>query len=585
LNNSSLLAGLDEAQLAAVTTTSGAVAIYAGAGSGKTRVLTSRIAYAVNQKVVNPKNILAVTFTTRAADEMALRLAQLGIRDLAVRTFHSAAFRQLKFFWPEVVGGAVPKITTDKYSLVKAALLKVGGGQDSQSIKDAVSEIEKAKVNRIDPQDLAVGKIQDAYQVYLDKNDELNQIDFEDALLLLVAMLEEHPNLARRVQNAFSWFSVDEYQDVNPLQQNLLDLWLGNSQEVCVVGDTAQTIYSFAGASAENLLNFTVRYPRASVFKLNRNYRSAGEIVSAANKVLSAMGSSRAGIGGLVSTRAITGEVKLERYNSDWHEAQVIAKKIQTLIKAGANPAEIAVLYRINWQAEVLKKAFDAESIPYWLQSTDRYDFKQRVEPRVSLATMHATKGLEWQTVFLIGLSEGILPISQAVSEEEILEEQRLFYVAITRARDNLFLSWAKTRDEASQLRLKSRFLKLLAVESDAVVDQTEFSIKQPNYQAPIKKASKKCKQCKTGLMTGAELTLGRCNRCASSTPEPLYRAAFTARSELAIKEGIPEFLILTDAMLMALVDAWYEKADPALVSKEKWEQYQDLIVGALSQI
>ncbi len=585
MNNSSLLAGLDEAQLAAVTTTSGAVAIYAGAGSGKTRVLTSRIAYAVNQKVVNPKNILAVTFTTRAADEMALRLAQLGIRDLAVRTFHSAAFRQLKFFWPEVVGGAVPKITTDKYSLVKAALLKVGGGQDSQSIKDAVSEIEKAKVNRIDPQDLAVGKIQDAYQVYLDKNDELNQIDFEDALLLLVAMLEEHPNLARRVQNAFSWFSVDEYQDVNPLQQNLLDLWLGNSQEVCVVGDTAQTIYSFAGASAENLLNFTERYPRASVFKLNRNYRSAGEIVSAANKVLSAMGSSRAGIGGLVSTRAITGEVKLERYNSDWHEAQVIAKKIQTLIKAGANPAEIAVLYRINWQAEVLKKAFDAESIPYWLQSTDRYDFKQRVEPRVSLATMHATKGLEWQTVFLIGLSEGILPISQAISEEEILEEQRLFYVAITRARDNLFLSWAKTRDESSQLRLKSRFLKLLAVESDAVVDQTEFSIKQPNYQAPVKKASKKCKKCKTGLMTGAELTLGRCNRCASSTPESLYRAAFTARSELAIKEGIPEFLILTDAMLMALVDAWYEKADPALVSKEKWDEYQDLIVGALSQV
>lgn len=585
MNNSSLLAGLDEAQLAAVTTTSGAVAIYAGAGSGKTRVLTSRIAYAVNQKVVNPKNILAVTFTTRAADEMALRLAQLGIRDLAVRTFHSAAFRQLKFFWPEVVGGAVPKITTDKYSLVKAALLKVGGGQDSQSIKDAVSEIEKAKVNRIDPQDLAVGKIQDAYQVYLDKNDELNQIDFEDALLLLVAMLEEHPNLARRVQNAFSWFSVDEYQDVNPLQQNLLDLWLGNSQEVCVVGDTAQTIYSFAGASAENLLNFTERYPRASVFKLNRNYRSAGEIVSAANKVLSAMGSSRAGIGGLVSTRAITGEVKLERYNSDWHEAQVIAKKIQTLIKAGANPAEIAVLYRINWQAEVLKKAFDAESIPYWLQSTDRYDFKQRVEPRVSLATMHATKGLEWQTVFLIGLSEGILPISQAISEDEILEEQRLFYVAITRARDNLFLSWAKTRDESSQLRLKSRFLKLLAVESDAVVDQTEFSIKQPNYQAPVKKASKKCKKCKTGLMTGAELTLGRCNRCASSTPEPLYRAAFTARSELAIKEGIPEFLILTDAMLMALVDAWYEKADPALVSKEKWDEYQDLIVGALSQV
>jgi DNA helicase-2/ATP-dependent DNA helicase PcrA len=583
--NDLYLKGLDEAQLAAATTTSGAVAIYAGAGSGKTRVLTSRIAYAVNTKVVNPKNILAVTFTTRAADEMALRLAQLGIRDLAVRTFHSAAIRQLRFFWPEVVGGSVPKITTDKFASVKAALKKVGGAQDAQSVKDTLSEIEKAKVNRLDPQDLPIGKTQDAYQAYLDRNDELNQIDFEDALLLLVAMLEEHPNLARRVQNAFSWFSVDEYQDVNPLQQNLLDLWLGNSQEVCVVGDTAQTIYSFTGASAENLIKFTDRYPRASVFKLNRNYRSATKIVETANKVLNTLSSQRAGIGGLVATRETAGEVKLERFNSDWHEAQAVAKKIKELIINGADPAEIAVLYRINWQAEILKTALDAEGVSYWLQSTDRYDFKQKVEPRVSLATMHATKGLEWERVFLIGLSDGILPISQAVSEDEVLEEQRLFYVAITRARDYLHLSWAKARDEGSALRLKSRFLKLLTNQADEITDQTEFSIKQPHYPKPVKKLAKKCKKCKAGLMSGVEITLSRCSRCESDTPKEFYEAVFAARSELAIKEGIVEFLILTDAMLMALVDAWFEKTDPNLVSKEKWEQHQDLIIGALSQI
>ncbi|MGA0798785.1 MAG: UvrD-helicase domain-containing protein, partial [Candidatus Nanopelagicales bacterium] len=249
-----LLSQLDEAQRAAVTTTSGAVAIYAGAGSGKTRVLTRRIAYAVDKKIVNPKNILALTFTTRAADEMALRLAQLGIRDIAVRTFHSAALRQLKFFWPDVVGGQLPKITSDKYSMVKAALKKVGGSQDPQQVKNTISEIEKAKVSRLGPESLPQGSVQEAYRAYLEKNDELNQIDFEDALLLLVAIMEEHPNIAKRVQNTFNWFSVDEYQDVNPLQQNLLDLWLGNSQEICVVGDTAQTIYTFAGANPGNLL-------------------------------------------------------------------------------------------------------------------------------------------------------------------------------------------------------------------------------------------------------------------------------------------------------------------------------------------
>lgn len=583
--NQRLLDELDEAQRAAVTTTSGAVAIYAGAGSGKTRVLTRRIAYAVEKKIVNPKNILALTFTTRAADEMALRLAQLGIRDIAVRTFHSAALRQLKFFWPDVVGGPLPKIANDKYSLVKAALKKVGASQDPQQIRNAISEIEKAKVNRLGPEGLPIGKIQDAYRAYTDTNDELNQIDFDDALLLLVAILEEHPNIAKRVQNAFSWFSVDEYQDVNPLQQNLLDLWLGNSQEICVVGDTAQTIYSFAGANPSNLLEFTERFPRASVFKLNRNYRSTGAIVDTANKILSQMKKSSASIGGLVSTQDSSGQVILERYNSDWHEAKSIAKKIKELISAGQNPAEIAVLYRINWQAEVLKQALQDENIEYWMQAEDRYEFKQRLEPRVSLATMHATKGLEWTNVFLIGLSEGILPISQAVTEDEILEEQRLFYVAVTRAKNFLHLSWAKAKDESSPLRSKSRFLKILNLDTLAPLDETDYAINTPEYTAPIKKASVKCKKCKTGLLTGAEITLGRCNRCPADTPENFYKVAFEKRSEIANRENLPEFLVFTDSMLMALVDAWYEKSEPAPFAKAKWELYRGELETALSQV
>ncbi|MGA0883335.1 MAG: ATP-dependent helicase [Candidatus Nanopelagicales bacterium] len=579
-----LLSQLDEAQRAAVTTTSGAVAIYAGAGSGKTRVLTRRIAYAVDKKIVNPKNILALTFTTRAADEMALRLAQLGIRDIAVRTFHSAALRQLKFFWPDVVGGQLPKITSDKYSMVKAALKKVGGSQDPQQVKNTISEIEKAKVSRLGPESLPQGSVQEAYRAYLEKNDELNQIDFEDALLLLVAIMEEHPNIAKRVQNTFNWFSVDEYQDVNPLQQNLLDLWLGNSQEICVVGDTAQTIYTFAGANPGNLLQFTEQFPNASVFKLNRNYRSSKEIVNTANKVLSQMKNSTAAIKGLVVTKESQGEVLLQRYNSDWQEAKAVAKKIKDLIAGGINPAEIAVLYRINWQAEILKQALQAEAIEFWLQAEDRYEFKQRVEPRISLATMHATKGLEWSHVFLIGLSEGILPISQAITEDEVLEEQRLFYVAITRARDYLHLSWAKAKDEASPLRAKSRFLKLLNLESTAIADQTDFAINTPEYRAPVKKASVKCKKCKSGLFTGTEITLGRCNRCSADTPTELYQAAFTKRSEIANRENLPEFLVFTDAMLMALVDAWYEKSEPSSFAKAKWDLYKTELESVLNQ-
>lgn len=581
----SLLLDLDEAQLAAVTTTSGAVAIYAGAGSGKTRVLTRRIAYAVSKQVVNPKNVLALTFTTRAADEMALRLAQLGIRDLAVRTFHSAALRQLRFFWPDVIGGPLPKITTDKFNLVKSALKQLGAGQDIQTIRDVVSEIEKAKVNRLEPDSLPVERVREAYRLYLEKNDELNQIDFEDALLLLVAILEEHPNIARRVQNAFSWFSVDEYQDVNPLQQNLLDLWLGNSQEICVVGDTAQTIYTFAGADPKNLLKFTERFPRASVFKLNRNYRSAEKIVETANKVLSAMGRSHAAVGGLVATRDLSGEVKLERFNSDWREAQAVSKKIKEMINSGTNPAEIAILYRINWQAEILKTALTSDGINFWLQAEERYEFKQRVEPRISLATMHATKGLEWANVFLIGLSEGIMPISQAVSEEEILEEQRLFYVAVTRARDFLHLSWAKAKEESSPARTKSRFLKLLNLQAATVSDQTDFAINKPDYPAAVQKAAVRCKKCRKGLISGAEITVGRCNRCPSDTPSEFYRAALKVRSEIASKENVPEFLVLTDAMLIALVDAWFDKTDPAVIASEKWNLYRVDLEKALAQV
>ena len=551
------LDSLDTAQRAVVEALEGPVVIYAGAGSGKTRAITHRIAHGCNQKIYEPQKVLAVTFTTRAADEMSLRLSALGIRNVATRTFHSAALRQLKYFWPKAIGGETPKVIENKFKVLSAALEKTSLGNSKSSIREYLSVIESAKTNRLDPDSLSDPDQATAYQAYLDFTNKNNIIDFEDVLLLLVAVLEDSEDFADEVHQNYQWLTVDEYQDVNPLLQRLLELWLGENRNICVVGDSAQTIYSFAGASSKPLEDFTKKYEDASVFRLNRNYRSKPEIIDYANKLLAQMPSSSASVGSLMSTKEAGEKVAVLPFVNDSAEADWIAQSIVDLLQGGQKETDIVVLARINSQLELVAAALEERGVDFWLQTGERYSIKNRLEPRITLATIHATKGLEWENVFIMGASDGLLPYVQADSDAEIAEELRLFYVAITRAKEKLFITWARSRDTGGKDRIKSRFLTKIDTETlTKANDETEFAPSKQRHN--YKKELMRCTICDKALVSATEIILQRCKICPSPTPQEYLTAGLEWRSNQAVVDDIPEFLVLSNAALEAFVDALY---------------------------
>ena len=274
--------------------------VLAGAGTGKTRAITHRIAYGVHAGAYQPQRVLAVTFTARAAGEMRTRLRDLGVAGVQARTFHAAALRQLHYFWPQAVGGAAPEVMSHKAPAVAQAAASLRLQFDRTGIRDLAAEVEWAKVNMLTPETYAAAATAsrreppgiDAtgmarlLEVYEQVKSDRGVIDFEDVLLVTVGILAERDDIARTVRQQYRHFVVDEYQDVNTLQQRLLDLWLGERDDICVVGDPAQTIYSFTGASPRHLLGFTQRHQKARVVRLVRNYRSTPQIVSLANLVV-----------------------------------------------------------------------------------------------------------------------------------------------------------------------------------------------------------------------------------------------------------------------------------------------------------
>lgn len=533
------LQNLDEEQRAAASAIRGPVLIIAGAGTGKTRTITHRIAHAIESGVTEPSRTLALTFTARAAAELRLRLATLGFPGVQAHTFHSSAWRQLQFFWNEAIGGKPFRILSQKSDVIASALATVGRSKSGITIRDIATEIEWAKGQEIAPEDylriaqerarvapnnLSLAEVAQVYQTYDGLKQEAGQLDFEDILLLLVGILEEQNSIIDRVRAQYRFFTIDEYQDVSPLQQRLLNLWLGNRKEICVVGDPDQSIFSFAGSTNEYILGFTKRYPDAQVFSLNQNYRSSSQIVHVANKIMDRE---------LVSVRGKgTSNVRLSAHGSESAESEKITERIRGLIKSGVDSRDIAVLFRRNDQLQEYAQQLIALGIPVNIQGYNQgqrsffydgkikeairlirggalardsaldgidlveqviailsavgwhpdrssgddarlrliefvADFQERVpqatlrdlikefeereqsnvEPEsigVVLSSIHSAKGLEWDHVFLPKLREGVLPISYALSSDELVEqERRLFYVAITRARDSLTLSYS----------------------------------------------------------------------------------------------------------------------------------------------
>ncbi len=413
----SILVGLDPEQSEVVTSIRGPVCVIAGAGTGKTRVITHRIAYAIAAGVTDPTKTLALTFTARAAGEMRARLRTLGVPNAAARTFHSAALKQLMYFWPYSFGGTFPKLLTTKAGFLSEAM----GRSDTslvpgvQTLREISGEIEWAKALQTAPSDyveeaLGAGRtlripngrpdkenfseVAKVYQAYETLKHQERVIDFEDVLLLTVGMLEEDRDVRERVRDQYRYFTVDEYQDVSPLQQRLLNLWLGDRDDICVVGDAAQTIYSFAGATSGFLLGFTQRFPKAQVIRLTRGYRSTPEIIEMANQVLKA-GTSNVDHE-LVSMNERGEKLELNSFATTSAEVNAV---VDAIVNLGSTHSDIAILARTNSQLDPYEVALKNRGVETQLKNAER--FFDRVDVRDAMrvirsASVLPSEGGDW---------------------------------------------------------------------------------------------------------------------------------------------------------------------------------------------
>jgi DNA helicase-2/ATP-dependent DNA helicase PcrA len=399
-----LLEALDPEQREVAVAVRGPVRVLAGAGTGKTRAITHRIAYGVATGVYNPTQVLAVTFTTRAAGEMRTRLRLLGAHGVQARTFHSAALRQARYFWPRVYGGELPPLLDSKLALVGTAARRNRVDTQAAALRDLASEIEWCKVSNVRPDDyprvaedrgrevsgVDPATVARVFASYEDVKREAARIDMEDVLLCAAAILAEDERVAAEVRRQYHHFVVDEFQDVSPIQAALLDLWLGGRHDLCVVGDPAQTIYSFAGASAHHLLDFPTRHPGTTSIELVRNYRSSPQVIEAANTLM------KDGAAGGVRLRAqqpAGPAVTYREHPDEVDEAEAVAAEISRLLAEGVPAREIAVLFRINAQSEAFEEALAARSVPYVVRGAERFFARPEVRQAVTLLRGQARAG------------------------------------------------------------------------------------------------------------------------------------------------------------------------------------------------
>ena len=615
-----MLAGLDPEQREAAIAVRGPVCILAGAGTGKTRAITHRIAYAVRSGAVPPTQLLAVTFTARAAGELRGRLRALGAQGVQARTFHAAALRQLQYFAPRVLGGAMPEVVPNPLRLVGNAAARLRMRVDRAELRDLAAEIDWAKATLATPgtypqRAREAGRettstpetVAKLYAEYEQTKRRSGQIDFADMLLIMSAAMEEHADVAEQIRSQYRHFVVDEYQDVSPLQQRLLDAWVGDRTDLCVVGDANQTIYSFAGASPDHLLGFRRRFPDAVLVRLHRDYRSTPQVVALANSLV---GRGESGLT-LVGQRPDGPQPTFAEFDDEPAEAANVAAQCRALIDAGTPAAEIAILFRINAQSEVYEQALTQSGVAYVLRGGERFfdrpeirearlllrgaarsgedstesladavrgvlgslgwypdnappggaarerweslaalvtladdvaaartdahleAFVAELDERagaqhaptvqgVTLASLHSAKGLEWDAVFLVGLTDTTLPYQHATTPEQIAEERRLLYVGITRARERLAMSWALARSPGQRRgRRASRFLDGLRPSTPHVAPRAKSKTPRPEAE-------------------DAEL-FGRLRDW---------------RKAQATAQKVPPYVVFSDATLVAIADA-----------------------------
>ncbi|WP_163645780.1 ATP-dependent DNA helicase UvrD2 [Mycobacterium conspicuum] len=681
-----LTAGLDDEQREAVLAARGPVCVLAGAGTGKTRTITARIAQLVASGHVAPGQVLAVTFTQRAAGEMRSRLRALeaaggaspGIGSVQALTFHAAARRQLRYFWPRVIGDTGWQLLDSKFAVVARAASRCRLNTSTDDVRDLAGEIEWAKASLIGPEQYPaavaaaardipldaekVATVYAAYEALKVRDESITLLDFDDLLLHTAAAIENDAAVAEEFRDRYRCFVVDEYQDVTPLQQRVLSAWLGDRDDLTVVGDPNQTIYSFTGASPRFLLDFSRRFPDATVVRLERDYRSTPQVVSLANQVIAA---ARGRVAGsklqLVGQREPGPAPSFHEHPDEHAEAAGVAAAIARLIESGTPPSEIAVLYRVNAQSEVYEEALTEAGIAYQVRGGEgffnRQEIKQamlalqraaergaegplpevvrvvleplgltaeepdgtrarerwealtalaqlvddevaqrphldlpglvvelrtRADSRhppvvqgVTLASLHAAKGLEWDAVFLVGLADGTLPISHALAHgaesEPVEEERRLLYVGITRARVHLALSWALARSPGGrQSRKPSRFL-------NGIAPQTRHDPTQAKSRRS-RGTPTRCRICNNNLTTPAAVMLRRCETCAGDVDDELLLQLKDWRTGVAKEQNVPAYIVFSDNTLIAIAEM-RPNDDAALIAipgigARKLEQY-----------
>ena len=367
---------LNEPQREAVYHTDGPLLILAGAGSGKTRVLTHRIAYLIGERGVNPWNILAITFTNKAAEELRQRVDNLvgfGAESVWVSTFHSACVRILRRFIDRLGYENHFTIydTDDQKTLIKEVCRKVDVDTKVFKERSLLSAISSAKNEMILPDefelnaggDFAKMKIAKVYREYEAQMRANNALDFDDLLVKTVQLLQTQPDVLESYQERFRYIMVDEYQDTNTVQFQLVSLLAGKYKNLCVVGDDDQSIYKFRGANIRNILDFEHEYPDAKVIKLEQNYRSTGNILNAANSVIA---NNRGRKEKSLWTENGEGElIRLRQFDTAFDEADFIGEDIKSAVRQGGSYNDSAVLYRTNAQSRLLEEKFIAMNIPY----------------------------------------------------------------------------------------------------------------------------------------------------------------------------------------------------------------------------
>lgn len=649
------------------------VVVLAGAGTGKTRAITHRVAHAVREGVYDPRAVLAVTFTTRAAGEMRSRLARLGVRQAQARTIHAAALRQCRYFWPKAYGTEFPSVADNTFGIIARAANQVLGDADTALIRDLETELTWAKSTNVAPEEYAdladrsgrdVAGASPAQVASVMANYEKGKqaqgvVDFHDLLLCNAALLTEHEDIAEQIRGQYRHFVVDEYQDVSALQHRLISLWVDDRDDVCVVGDANQAIHSFAGANPEFLLGFAREHPGAETIRLVRNYRSTPQILSLSTHVLRPRRAET-----LMPTRPAGEDPQVIAAGTAANEAAGVADWFLERRAVGTPWQEMAVLYRINAQSPALEAALDERNIPYMVRGTERFYDRAEVRqavgellhratqapeasaselldavlqqvgwqpeaPRtqgrqrerwesvnalremildeiqtnptwraedaaawlreraswehapvadaVTLSTMHAAKGLEWDDVAVIGAREGLIPFSLSQEEPALSEERRLFYVACTRAKKQLRISWNYIGAGGKQQR--SRFLTGIGERAHqsapAVVESRSMK-------------SKPCMVCGRLLGSAAERKLRRHESCELPIDEALFARLKAWRKQTSEEASVPAFVVFTDATLMAIAEAKPrdERSLLALpgIGRSKLEKYGEDVLGIIAE-